>query len=426
MVKDTYLYDVLGVSPDATSAQLKQAYHTAVRTTHPDKVPEAEREEASVRFKEVQSAYDVLREPDMRAEYDELGMMEGRAGHGGHGGGMDMDDLFAQMFGAAGMGMGGPPGRHPYRRQPKKEDVEHTYPVSLEDLYKGKSTKMKGTRNKICPHCHGSGCRSNHKPSKCPSCDGKGSKTASMMVGPGMYSQQQVECPSCSGSGETIRDKDQCRKCKGTKVVDELKIMEVFIDRGMRNGERIVLKGQADEVPGAEAGDVIITLEEKEHAVFERLGHDLKAPLRISLAEALTGFSRVVLVHLDGRRLKYTSRPGKVLRPGQVLVVKGEGMPLGKRRDGFGDLYLTLDIAFPKDNFMADAGKLAQLAALLPQQAEPIPGLSEKNMSLEDVEEDEVDAVEGSLDDFGGEEAQQQWQDEDDEASEPGVQCAQQ
>ncbi|ORY86320.1 DnaJ domain-containing protein, partial [Protomyces lactucae-debilis] len=413
--RDTAFYDILGVAPTASPAQLKQAYHALVRSTHPDKVPEEDREEASIRFREVQEAYDILREPDSRAQYDELGKDGFAGGAGGMHGGMDMDDLFAQMFGGGGMpgmgGMGGPPGKHPYRRQPKKQDVEHDYDVTLEDLFKGKSTKMKGTRNKICPHCHGSGCRTNHKPSKCPSCDGRGSKTASMMVGPGMYSQQQVECPSCAGSGETIRDKDQCRKCKGTKVVDELKIMELFIDRGMRDGERITLKGQADEVPGAETGDVIITLQEQQHAVFERLGSDLKAEMQVTLAEALTGMSRVVLVHLDGRHLKFTTKPGQVLRPGQVLVVNGEGMPLGKRREGFGDLYLTVDITFPKDGFMKSPADLKSLASLLPQDPVIVPGTNKAAAST-DLEED-IDAVDGSLDEFGGEEAQQQWQDEE-------------
>ncbi len=160
-------------------------------------------------------------------------------------GGVNMDDLFAQMFGG---GMGGQPGKQPHRKTPKKQDVEHEYNVSLEDLYRGKSTKMAGVRNKICHSCSGSGCKSGHKPSKCTSCDGKGTKTANLMVGPGMYTQQQVECPSCEGTGQSIREKDRCKRCKGKKLVDEKKVMELFIEKGMRDGEKIVLKGQADEV----------------------------------------------------------------------------------------------------------------------------------------------------------------------------------
>lgn len=419
-VADTQLYDLLGVSYEASSSDIKKAYHNLVRREHPDKKPEAEREEAAEKFKEIQDAYDILREPESRAQYDEMGLEGMAAGQGGMPGGMDMDDLFAQMFGG---GMGGPPGRQPPKRQPRKQNVEHEYPVTLEDLYRGKSTKMKGTRNKICPHCSGSGCRTNHKPSKCPSCDGKGSKTASMMVGPGMYTQQQVECPSCEGSGQTIREKDRCKKCKGKKVVDELKIMEVFIEKGMQNGEQVVLAGQADEVPGGEAGDVIIILSQKAHAVFERLGADLKADLNVTLAEALTGFSRVVLTHLDGRKLKYTSTVGKVLRPGDVIVVRGEGMPFGHRREGFGDLYLTVQVNFPDDNFLSEKGEYQNLINLLPQKPISVPEVSN---AIDDSVED-IQGEKGDIDDFGGDAKSADWEDEsEEEEGGPGVQCNQQ
>lgn len=421
-VADTHLYDILGVSSDAGSSEIKKAYHNLVRREHPDKKPESERAEAAHKFREIQEAYDILREPESRAQYDELGM-DGLANGGGGGnggpGGVDMNDLFAQMFGG---GMGGPPGRHPPRRETRKQNVEHEYPVTLEDLYRGKSTKMKGTRNKICPHCQGSGCRSNHKPSKCGSCDGRGSKTANMMVGPGMYAQQQVECPLCQGSGQSIREKDRCKKCKGNKVVDEIKIMEVFIDKGMRHGEQVILKGQADEVPGGETGDVIITLSQKPHAVFERLGHDLKANLRITLAEALTGFSRVVLTQLDGRRLKYSSPLGKVMRPNDTIFVQGEGMPLGHRQEGFGNLYLQVQIEFPEDNFLSEKGEYARLSTLLPQTPIKIAAAG----SLGDQIEEDLDGVPGEIKFFGGEAKEDGWQDESDDENETGPQCAQQ
>lgn len=424
-VADTQLYDILGVSYDAGSAEIKKAYHNLVRREHPDKKPESERTEAAQKFREIQEAYDILREPETRAQYDEMGLEGLSNGNGGMPGGMDMDDLFAQMFGS---GMGGPPGRQPPRRQPRKQNVEHEYPVTLEDLYRGKSTKMKGTRNKICPHCTGSGCRTNHKPSKCPACDGKGSKSASMMVGPGMYTQQQVECLSCEGSGQTIRDKDRCKKCKGKKVVDEVKILEVFIDKGMQNGEQVVIKGQADEVPGGEAGDVVITLAQSPHSVFERLGSDLKADLKITLAEALTGFSRVILTHLDGRRLKYSTPLGTVIRPQDTILVKGEGMPLGHRLEGFGDLYLTVHVEFPENNFLSEKGEYARLAAFLPQTPIVVPGNSGEASALAEQIEEEIEGVKGDLDKFGGDARDDGWQDdsdeEDDEAA--GPQCAQQ
>lgn len=449
MVVDTRLYDLLEVPPSISQDDLKRAYHKLARVAHPDKVAPENRDAASARFREIQEAYDVLRDPESRASYDELG--EAHAAHGAAGGAgagsVDLDDLFASMFsganaGGGGMpgmggmggmhgmhGMGGAPGRYPSRRGPQKRDVEHDYPISLEDLYRGKSTRMRGVRDRVCAACGGSGCRSGHKATSCGSCAGKGTKTASMMVGNGLFTQQQVECPSCAGAGETVREKDRCKKCKGKKVVDETKLMELFIDKGMQDGEKIVLQGQADEVPGAGAGDVIITLRQKEHDVFERLGADLRAEVRISLAEALTGVSRVVLRHLDGRRLRYTSPVGKVLRPGDVLVVRGEGMPLGRRREGFGDLYLLVDVEFPEDNFLSEKGEYQRLAQLLPQKPVGLPAAT-PNGDLdggEDDVEDELEAVPGDMDEFGGDYAQQGSEDEEAEGMDPNVtQCAQQ
>ncbi|BFZ54096.1 DnaJ-like protein xdj1 [Savitreella phatthalungensis] len=437
MAVDTALYDLLGVSPSAGQDDIKRAYHKLARKAHPDKVAPEEREAASATFRQIQEAYDVLREPESRAAYDETGYT-GSNGSNPHSqsGGVDLDDLFASMFsgppggsggGHAGASFGGP-GKYPGRRggRPQKVDAEHDYPVTLNDLYKGKSTKLRGVRNKLCPVCHGSGCRTGHKPSACASCDGKGTKAASMMLAPGMYTQQQVECPSCSGTGEAIRDRDRCKKCKGAKVVDEPKLMEVYIDRGAHDGDRIVLREMADQVPGGETGDVIITLRQKPHDIFDRRGSDLQATIHITLAEALTGFSRVVLTHLDGRKLRYTSKQGTVVRPDDVLVARGEGMPLGKRRDGFGDLYLVVKVDFPSDDFLSERGEYQRLAQLLPQKT--LPAQSNGTPADPEAIEDELDLAKANLDEFGGDYAEDEdWEDEDGAHPDPNVtQCAQQ
>lgn len=466
-VVDTQLYDLLGVSPDASAAGIKKAYHNLVRREHPDKKPEEERDAAAERFRAIQEAYDMLRDPDARAQYDEMGLDAHNHGPGGSGGGgMNMDDLFAQMFGGqdggASHGGGGGPGRSMPRRgggggassmTPQKQNAEHTYPVTLADLYCGKSTKLKGTRNKICPVCRGTGCKADRRPSACVSCAGGGSKTANMMLGPGLYSQQQVECPSCAGTGHEIRDRDRCRKCKGRKVVDEVKVLEVFIERGMHDGERITLAEQADEVPNGPTGDVIITLQCQQDETssttqtpFTRLGADLKATVDISLAEALTGIdARVLITHLDGRRLRYTSPIGHVTRPNDTILIKGEGMPLGHRKEGFGDLYLVVNVVFPEDNFLSERGEYAALARLLPQKPVVAPvavaaaaAAAASNKSANglaatadhDIEED-IEGVAGNLEEFGGDARHQEedWtDDEDDDGAHggPGVQCAQQ
>lgn len=152
-------------------------------------------------------------------------------------------------------------------------------------------------------------------------------------------------------------------------MVESKNVLELYIPRGARQGERIVLQGEADQLPDQEPGDIIFTLEEAEHETFERAGADLRAVLKISLVEALTGFNRVVLTHLDGRgiQLNVQQPNGKVLRPGQVLKVPGEGMPM-KRSDAKGDLYLAVDIEFPEDGWLKDDAALLKVRTRCPRR----------------------------------------------------------
>lgn len=188
----------------------------------------------------------------------------------------------------------------------------------------------------------------------------------------------------------------------------------------MEEGDKIVLKGEADQEPGKETGDVIFVLAEKEHPVFTRVGPDLKATLKITLEEALCGFEKVILTTLDGRGLKY-SHPGrsKVIRPKDVFKIPGEGMPLGKKSDSKGDLYLDVDIEFPSDGWLSEPGKFELLRELLasPTTKDPeIPG-------PEIV--DEVTLEKADPEDFGGDGEGEGWETDDDEDSD-GVpeQCA--
>lgn len=154
-----------------------------------------------------------------------------------------------------------------------------------------------------------------------------------------------------------MREKDKCKKCKGVKVVNEKKVMEIFIEKGMRNGEKIPMKGEGDQQPGVEAGDVVLVLQQKPHALFERSGADLACKITITLVEALCGFSKILITHLDGRGIHVEQPAGKVIKPGQVMKITGEGMPHYKRPIDKGDLYITFEVEFPKDNW-ATTGSL--------------------------------------------------------------------
>lgn len=174
-----------------------------------------------------------------------------------------------------------------------------------------------------------------------------------------------------------------------------------------------MLEGEADQVPDQEPGDIVFKLIQDEHPVFERAGADLQATIDISLVEALTGFSRVVLKHLDDRGIEIKHPAGKVLSTGQVLKVAGEGMPI-KRSDSRGDLYLIVNVQFPDANWQPTPAMLETLQEILPKPGPPIAAAT-----VDDVEYD----PKGNLDDFGAKDAHggSAWEDEDDE--EP-AQCA--
>jgi DnaJ family protein A protein 2 len=391
-------------------------------------VAEDEREEAEIRFKSAKQAYEILSDDDKRDLYDTHGMSAFDPSKGGMGEGPDMDDIFAQMFGGMGGmgGMGGFPGGMPGmggmpggRGVPRKgRSVEQEYEITLEELYKGKTTKFSNTKNTVCQTCKGSGGKPGSKSHACSQCNGQGQKAVLRQVGPGLVTQETVPCGNCAGSGQIIPEKQRCKKCKGKKVVESKSVLELYIPRGAKEGERIVLAGEGDQLPDQEPGDIVFTLSEAPHETFDRAGADLRAELNISLVEALTGFNRVVLTHLDGRgiQLNVTQEEGKVLRPGQVLKVPGEGMPL-KRSDAKGDLYLVVDVEFPEDGWLKDdaARKKVRDALPPPEEEEKRPDDVDE-VQFEDADMEDFGAGSGDPRAGGGE-----WEDEEEEA---GPQCA--
>lgn len=231
--------------------------------------------------------------------------------------------------------------------------------------------------------------------------------------------QETVPCSTCNGRGSYYTDKDKCKKCKGQRTVSQKKILELYIPRGSRQGEKIVLAGEADQVPDQEPGDIIFELAEVEHDTFHRAGADLQAELHITLAEALTGFNRVVVTHLDGRgiSLNVTQPKGRTLKPDQIIKVEGEGMPV-KKSDAKGDLYLIVKIDFPEDGWLNDEATIQKIRDVLPKPKSEI-----KTEVVDEVEWDISDLEEfgaGSDDPRAGAE----WEDEDEEGEQ--AQCAQQ
>lgn len=350
-----------------------------------------------MKFKAVSQAYEILHDEEKRHLYDTHGMsaFDGSRGPGGMGAEVDLDDILQQMFGMGGGGMpgaGGFPGAGGPKRPRRGRDEEQQYQVTLEELYKGKTVKFASTKNVLCSHCKGSGGKEKAKPQSCERCKGQGATIGLRSVGPGLVTQERMVCDACSGKGEVYKEKDRCKKCKGKGTTSEKKALEIYIPRGAMQGERIVLEGEADQVPGQTPGDIVFTLVEEEHEVFNRAGHDLSAELKITLSEALTGFSRVVLKHLDGRGIHLDHPRGKVLRPGQILKVPGEGMP-HKKSDLKGDLYLMVTIDFPEDGWLEDDASHTALQKILPP---PPPAI--EAAEIDEVEyTDDADIEDASL-----------------------------
>lgn len=410
------LYALLGVDKSASPNDIKKAYRKLALLHHPDKVPEEMRAESEIKFKAVGQAYEILSDEEKRHLYDTHGMAAFDPSRGGPGGPeVDLNDILAQMFGMGG-GMGGPGGPRRPRRSP---DEEQPYKVTLEELYKGKTVKFAAEKQIICGQCKGTGAKDKVKPNKCDRCRGAGLQEAYRQVGPGLVRKEVIPCDHCQGSGMYYKEKDRCKRCKGKRTVKENKALELYIPPGSMQGERIVLEGEADQQPDQTPGDLIFHLMEEPHDVFTRIGHDLSADLNVTLAEALTGFSRVVLKHLDGRGIKINHPRGKLLRPSEILKIEGEGMPV-KRGDEKGDLYLVVKIEFPADGWLEGDSQYEALQKLLPP-----PGLL---IEAEEVDELEYEA-DADIEQMGAHQGDPRygnddWEDDEDDGEGGPAQCA--
>ena len=331
-------------------------------------MPEEHREEAEAKFKAVTQAYEILKDDQKRSLYDAGGMEALKRGMPGDG--PDLEDMFSQMFG----GFGGFPGN----------DDEQEYHVTLEELYRGKTAKFQVQKQIVCETCKGTGAKDKVQPQDCDFCKGQGRVMAVRQVGPGLATREVLPCEKCQGTGKLVKDKDKCKKCKGKRTVKETKAIEIYIPRGSMQGDRIVVEGEADQVPGTKPGDIVFVLVEEAHDVLTRIGQDLSAELTITLAESLCGFSRTVLTHLDGRGIHMTRERGRILRPGDVLRVSGEGMP-HKKGDAKGDLYLIVKVEFPEDGFLQKDQDYETIQKLLPG---PPPEIKAEEIDEVEYEED--------------------------------------
>jgi len=400
------------VAPTATVDEIKKAYRKLAVKCHPDK---NKSEEAADQFKEITAAYEILSDQEKRELYDKYGEEGLKEGMGGFGMG---DDILSQLFGRHPFfGGGGGPGRG-RGGKPKGEDEVQRYPISLEDLYNGKAAKLSLERNILCTACEGTGAKKGVTPTKCRGCNGVGIRLMQRRVGPGFVTQYQTACDECQGRGQAYASKDQCTQCNGKRVAPEKKTINLDIERGSPQHHKIILRGEADEAPGTIAGDVVVVLDQIKHELFQRDGDHLFMEKEISLYEALCGFS-FTITHLDKRELLVNSTPGEIIKPGDLKVIEGEGMPHHKRPYEMGNLYIKFSVAFLADGTIA-AGDQAALAKALKHKpaAAPKAGPNTEVVKLKRV------GPQHSFDTKN--DSEEEDDDESHGGGRPGVQCAHQ
>ncbi|CAK6951015.1 dnaJ homolog subfamily A member 4 [Scomber scombrus] len=391
MVHETAYYDLLGVSPKSSADELKKAYRKLALKFHPDKNPDE-----GEKFKLISQAYEVLSDPKKRDLYDQGG--EQAIKEGGMGGGAPMD-IFNMFFGGGGR----------MQRERRGKNVVHQLSVSLEEMYNGTTRKLALQKNVICEKCDGYGGKKGTL-EKCSTCKGRGVQIKVQQIGPGMIQQVQSMCGDCLGQGESFSSNDRCKNCNGHKVERKKKIIEVHIDKGMKDGQKITFNGEGDQEPGLEPGDVYIVLDQKEHSVFQRQDDNLIMKMSIKLVEALCGFKKTVQT-LDNRTIVITSQPGEVIKPDDVKCVQNEGMPIYRDPYDRGQLIIQFEVEFPEKDWLPEH-LMYQLERLLPPR-EDVTITDE----MEEVDLCEVDVRKQQKN------SNREAYEEDEEGSRGGVQC---
>ncbi|MFI3288130.1 MAG: molecular chaperone DnaJ [Rikenellaceae bacterium] len=343
-------YEVLGLSKGASDDEIKKAYRKAAIKYHPDKNPD--NKEAEDKFKEAAEAYDVLSNADKKARYDQYGHAAnagsasggagGFGGFGGMGGGFSMDDIFERfgnIFGGHfGGGFGGGGGSRSGGN--RGGDIRVKVSLSLEEIVKGVTKKLKITKNIACDTCGGSGAKDDHSYKTCTTCNGSGTVVREVNSIFGRQAMQTV-CPTCKGEGKIITD--NCKSCSGTGVKRGEEVIEIKIPAGVSAGMQLSVSGRGNAAKnGGQNGDLIVVIDEIADAELMRDGNDLIYNLTISVIDAIIG-SEVEIPTVGGRaKMKIT--PGT--EAGKVLRLKGKGIP-DVNGYGVGDLLVVVDIFIP-------------------------------------------------------------------------------
>jgi molecular chaperone DnaJ len=331
-------YETLGVERGADEKVLKAAFRKLAMQFHPDRNPD--NAEAEVRFKEINLAYEVLKDPQKRAAYDRFGhaaFEQGMGAGGGHpfSGAGGFADIFEDIFGDI---MGGGRRRSSGGRE-RGADLRYNMEITLEEAFSGRTAQIRVPTAVTCDECSGSGAKPGTQPTTCAMCSGSGRVRASQ----GFFSIERT-CPQCGGRGQTI--KDPCPKCAGQGRTTEERALSVNIPAGIEDGTRIRLagEGEAGQRSGP-AGDLYIFLSVKPHELFQRDGADLYCKVPISMTTAALG-GQFEVTSLDGTQTRVKVPEGT--QNGRQFRLKGKGMPV-LRQPQMGDLYIQVAVETPQN-----------------------------------------------------------------------------
>lgn len=327
-------YDVLGVSRDASGADIKSAYRKLAMKYHPDR--NAGDAESEANFKKVSEAYEILKDDDKRAAYDRFGhqAFDGMGAGPGRGGfGADFSSSFADVFDDLfGEFMGGRRGG-----RSRGADLRYNMEITLEDAFEGKQATIRVPGSVACEDCEGSGAAAGTRPETCATCSGHGKVRAQQ----GFFTLERT-CPSCGGVGRVI--KNPCGSCGGSGRQQKERSLSVDIPPGVEDGTRIRLTGEGEAGQrGAQAGDLYIFLSVKPHSLFQRDGLDLFCRVPIAMTEAALG-THLEVPTLDGGRSRVTIPEGT--QSGRQFRLRGKGMPALRGR-GHGDMYVQTMVETP-------------------------------------------------------------------------------
>ncbi|MEM7178225.1 MAG: molecular chaperone DnaJ [Pseudomonadota bacterium] len=332
-------YETLGVERNASESDIKKAFRQKARKLHPDQNPDNPK--AAEEFKQVNEAYEILKDADKKAAYDQFGhqAFENGMGGGGRPGqgdfGSAFSDVFEDLFGDF---MGGGGGRRRAGGAQRGSDLRYNLSITLEEAYSGKQTVIQVPGTVTCTACNGTGAEGGSQPQTCPTCSGHGKVRAQQ----GFFTIERT-CPTCQGRGQII--KNPCKVCGGSGTVRKERSLNVNIPAGVDTGTRIRLEGEGEAGPrGGVAGDLYIFIQIEDHPIFERDGTNVFCRIPVPMTIAALG-GEIEAPLLDGGRTRVKVPAG--VQTGKRLRLRGKGMPALQRPGQWGDLYIELSVETP-------------------------------------------------------------------------------